>query len=56
MENRVHSQYSTSVELTDDHEEADTTLFCLAHATNVIPGEAIMIRSPSGHIIFLFSS
>ena len=49
------SAYNKSVieELGSDHEEADTKLVALARAANISPGDAIMIRSPSGDIDIL---
>ena len=54
--------------LFSDHEEADTKPVVLVQAADVAPGEAVMVRSPSGDIdilalflghdlvIFVFSS
>ena len=45
-----------SSEFASGHEEVNTTLIALVQAANVNPGEAIMVRSPSGDRVFLLSS
>ena len=45
-----------SSEFASGHEEVNTTLIALAQAANVNPGEAIMVRWPSGDRVSLLSS
>ena len=45
-----------SSEFPSGHEEVNTMLVALVQAANVNPGEAIMVRSPSGDRVFLLSS
>ena len=44
---------TNTYELFSDHEEADTKLVALVQAADVAPGEAVMVRSPSGDIDIL---
>ena len=47
------NEISLSNELASDHEEADTKLIALVLAADVTPGDAVMVRSPSGDIDIL---
>ena len=47
------NETSLSNELASDHEEADTKLIALVLAADVTPGDAVMVRSPSGDIDIL---